>query len=209
MSEEKGMVSQEAVTATSADAGSIMPLAADLSRTQDVTTVSEVSTINSTDQFYMNQSGKFVQVDYSKLADAILGKISSKTYSLDQGTKTLIAAINELNSNSIFGSTTIKTYTKQLSAESDYVTLAEISASSNDIIIVKTRWITGKPTGVKILDKDSQTLYAINEDDTGYINLFFSPTVIRQTHSLIVQVKNLNPDGFSGIDLIQIHFEQK
>lgn len=98
MSEEKGMVSQEAVTATSADAGSIMPLAADLSRTQDVTTVSEVSTINSTDQFYMNQSGKFVQVDYSKLADAILGKISSKTYSLDQGTKTLIAAINELNS---------------------------------------------------------------------------------------------------------------
>lgn len=102
MSEEKGMVSQEAVTATSADAGSIMPLAADLSRTQDVTTVSEVSTINSTDQFYMNQSGKFVQVDYSKLADAILGKISSKTYSLDQGTKTLIAAINELNSKSLF-----------------------------------------------------------------------------------------------------------
>ena len=101
MSEEKGMVSQEAVTATSADAGSIMPLAADLSRTQDVTTVSEVSTINSTDQFYMNQSGKFVQVDYSKLADAILGKISSKTYSLDQGTKTLIAAINELNSKMI------------------------------------------------------------------------------------------------------------
>lgn len=101
MSEEKGMVSQEAVTATSADAGSIMPLAADLSRTQDVTTVSEVSTINSTDQFYMNQSGKFVQVDYSKLADAILGKISSKTYSLDQGTKTLIAAINELNSKSV------------------------------------------------------------------------------------------------------------
>ena len=98
MSEEKRMVSQESVTATSADAGSIMPLAADLSRTQDVTTVSEVSTINSTDQFYMNQSGKFVQVDYSKLADAILGKISSKTYSLDQGTKTLIAAINELNS---------------------------------------------------------------------------------------------------------------
>lgn len=101
MSEEKGMVSQEAVTATSADAGSIMPLAADLSRTQDVTTVSEVSTINSTDQFYMNQSGKFVQVDYSKLADAILGKISSKTYSLDQGTKTLIAAINELNSKTL------------------------------------------------------------------------------------------------------------
>ena len=116
---------------------------------------------------------------------------------------------SELNSKSIFGSTTIKTYPKQLSADSDYVTLAEISASSNEIIIVKTRWLSGKPTGVKILDKDSQTLYAINEDDTGYINLFFSPTGIRQTHSLIVQVKNLNPDGLSGIDLIQIHFEQK
>ena len=98
MSEEKGMVSQETVTATSADAGSITPLAADLSKTQDVTTVTEVSTINSTDQFYMNQAGKFVQVDYNQLATAILNLITSKTFTLDQGTKTLIDAIDELNS---------------------------------------------------------------------------------------------------------------
>lgn len=133
MSEEKGMVSQEAVTTTSADAGSITPLAADLSRTQDVTTVSEVSTINSTDQFYMNQSGKFVQVDYSKLADAILGKISSKTYSLDQGTKTLIAAINELNSKTKTDPYSMGEYIPKNSDLNDYVSPGVYTSAASDV----------------------------------------------------------------------------
>lgn len=158
MSEEKGMVSQEAVTATSADAGSIMPLAADLSRTQDVTTVSEVSTINSTDQFYMNQSGKFVQVDYSKLADAILGKISSKTYSLDQGTKTLIAAINELNSKSkisyslrdstnIPASADMNTYTEPGNYSCNGATPSTLkNCPFSDSFLLKVEYPTGSPT---------------------------------------------------------------
>lgn len=36
-------------------------------------------------------------IDYSKLADAVLNKIASKQFTLDQGAKTLPAAINELN----------------------------------------------------------------------------------------------------------------
>ena len=37
-------------------------------------------------------------IDYDQLADAILNKLTSKTFTLDQGTKTLLAALNELNS---------------------------------------------------------------------------------------------------------------
>lgn len=44
-------------------------------------------------------------IDYDKLADAVLNKLTSKTFGLDQGTMTLPAALNQLNSNSRFGVT--------------------------------------------------------------------------------------------------------
>lgn len=40
-------------------------------------------------------------IDYDKLADAVLNKLTSKTFGLDAGTMTLPAALNELNSNKI------------------------------------------------------------------------------------------------------------
>lgn len=39
-------------------------------------------------------------IDYDKLADAVLNKLTSKTFGLDAGTMTLPAALNQLNSNS-------------------------------------------------------------------------------------------------------------
>lgn len=38
------------------------------------------------------------QIDYEKLADAILNKLTSKTFTLDQGSMTLLSALNQLNS---------------------------------------------------------------------------------------------------------------
>lgn len=38
-------------------------------------------------------------IDYDKLADAVLNKLTSKTFGPDQGTMTLPAALNQLNSN--------------------------------------------------------------------------------------------------------------
>lgn len=38
-------------------------------------------------------------IDYDKLADAVLSKLTSKQFALDQGNKTLLVALNELNSN--------------------------------------------------------------------------------------------------------------
>nr|DAZ69393.1 MAG TPA: hypothetical protein [Caudoviricetes sp.] len=37
-------------------------------------------------------------IDYDKLADAVLNKLTSKTFGLDHGTMTLPAALNQLNS---------------------------------------------------------------------------------------------------------------
>lgn len=39
-------------------------------------------------------------IDYDKLADAVLNKLTSKQFTLDQGNMTLLAALNKLNSNS-------------------------------------------------------------------------------------------------------------
>ena len=40
-------------------------------------------------------------IDYDKLADAVLNKLTSKTFGLNQGTMTLPAALNQLNSNNL------------------------------------------------------------------------------------------------------------
>lgn len=51
------------------------------------------------DKMLMIGSAEEYQIDYDQLATAILNKLTSKTFALDQGTKTLVAALNELNSN--------------------------------------------------------------------------------------------------------------
>ena len=40
-------------------------------------------------------------IDYDKLADAVLNKLTSKQFTLDQGSKTLLSALNELNSKAL------------------------------------------------------------------------------------------------------------
>lgn len=46
-------------------------------------------------------------IDYDKLADAVLNKLTSKTFGLDAGTMTLPAALNQLNSNRLRSSENI------------------------------------------------------------------------------------------------------
>ena len=51
------------------------------------------------DQLLLVGAGEPQLIDYDKLADAILNKITSKNYALDAGTMTLTAALNKLNSD--------------------------------------------------------------------------------------------------------------
>lgn len=111
---------------------------------------------------------------------------------------------NQLNSKSIFGKISKRYYTKQLSSESDYVTLATINLKKDDVLVVKTEWMTGKPTGIKIVDADHDVVYAISENDLGYLNLYFSPSGTGGAYNLNIQEKNSNPNGFSSVGVIII-----
>ena len=67
-------------------------------KTENKTTKDNIS---DTDQIMIRDTTekKDKLIDYDKLADAILTKITSKQFTLDQGSKTLVQALNELNSN--------------------------------------------------------------------------------------------------------------
>lgn len=67
---------------------------------QKINALPTKTTPTSGDKCLMSGAAEEYLIDYDKLATAILNKLTSKTFTLDQGTKTLIAAINELNSKS-------------------------------------------------------------------------------------------------------------
>lgn len=65
---------------------------------QNITALPVSTTPASSDQLLLVGATEEKLIDYDKLANAILQKLTSKQYTLDQGTKTLPAALNELNS---------------------------------------------------------------------------------------------------------------
>lgn len=69
---------------------------------QKINALPTKTTPTSGDKCLMSGAAEEYLIDYDKLATAILNKLTSKTFTLDQGTKTLIAALNELNSKSFF-----------------------------------------------------------------------------------------------------------
>lgn len=70
---------------------------------QNITALPVAASPASSDQLLLVGATEEKLIDYDKLADAILTKLTSKQYTLDQGTKTLPAALDELNSNPAFG----------------------------------------------------------------------------------------------------------
>ena len=68
---------------------------------QNITALPVSDTPASSDQLLLVGATEEKLIDYDKLADAILNKLTSKNFSLDQGTMPLIRALNELNSNRI------------------------------------------------------------------------------------------------------------
>ena len=68
---------------------------------QNITALPVAASPASSDQLLLVGATEEKLIDYDKLADAILAKLTSKTFALDQGTKSLVAALNELNSNRV------------------------------------------------------------------------------------------------------------
>lgn len=72
---------------------------------QNITALPVSATPASSDQLLLVGATEEKLIDYDKLADAILNKLTSKNFSLDQGTMPLVSALNQLNSNLPFGAT--------------------------------------------------------------------------------------------------------
>ena len=68
---------------------------------QAINALSTKTAPETSDQLLLVGTGEPQLIDYDKLADAILNKITSKNYALDAGTMTLTAALNKLNSESL------------------------------------------------------------------------------------------------------------
>ena len=68
---------------------------------QTINAISTKTAPETSDQLLLVGTGEPQLIDYDKLADAILNKITSKNYALDAGQMTLLAALNKLNSETI------------------------------------------------------------------------------------------------------------
>lgn len=66
---------------------------------QAINALSTKTAPETSDQLLLVGTGEPQLIDYDKLADAILNKITSKNYALDAGQMTLLAALNKLNSD--------------------------------------------------------------------------------------------------------------
>ena len=73
---------------------------------QNITALPVSDTPVSSDQLLLVGATEEKLIDYDKLADAILNKLTSKNFSLDQGTMPLIRALNELNSKPLMTEST-------------------------------------------------------------------------------------------------------
>lgn len=68
---------------------------------QAINALSTKTAPETSDQLLLVGTGEPQLIDYDKLADAILNKITSKKYALDAGTMTLPAALNALNGKTL------------------------------------------------------------------------------------------------------------
>ena len=73
---------------------------------QAINALSTKTAPETSDQLLLVGTGEPQLIDYDKLADAILNKITSKNYALDAGQMTLLAALNKLNSELLIGNVT-------------------------------------------------------------------------------------------------------
>lgn len=132
------------------------------------------------DKMLMIGTAEEYQIDYDQLATAILNKLTSKTYALDQGTKTLVAALNELNSNM----NKIQNYTTLRYANTDaneYVKAGEIAYDAGvNLILVYAIYDHGKPYGLMLKSKSGPIIAKTEYSD---FNNYGNPSILYYFHT--------------------------
>lgn len=102
---------------------------------QAINALSTKTTPETSDQLLLVDAGEPQLIDYDKLADSILNKITSKNYALDAGQMTLLAALNKLNS---------ETPRKNVTSLEEYIKTAPYGISLCDCQIAKDNPVKGQ-----------------------------------------------------------------
>lgn len=95
---------------------------------QNITALPVATAPASSDQLLLVGATEEKLIDYDKLADAILQKLTSKTFTLDQGAMTLLKALNELNSNP---------FLRYEKAFGESLTIKNVRAATHGLIIIE------------------------------------------------------------------------
>ena len=145
---------------------------------QNITALPVATSPASSDQLLLVGATEEKLIDYDKLADAILTKLTSKQYTLDQGTKTLPAALNELYSKSLY------TYTLPVDSYVDiklpyangcYILTVSHAFAGNNIYIIQGNF-SNESIGIYPIKKDYEKFivtakgtgaFSISQKDTG------------------------------------------
>ena len=145
---------------------------------QAINALSTKTAPETSDQLLLVGTGEPQLIDYDKLADAILNKITSKNYALDAGQMTLLAALNKLNSDKLGGYTllfsgimsteqSIKTLSDNIS-NYKFVYILAFSAGEDNVrgssLVLKdifkkkgsitVCWFSGSPTAIAVYYND-------------------------------------------------------
>ena len=109
---------------------------------QAINALSTKTAPETSDQLLLVGTGEPQLIDYDKLADAILNKITSKNYALDAGQMTLLAALNKLNSDKI-KATTFKV-SVNVAANKAYSTDISYQSISGEVLFSDVTWSNEK-----------------------------------------------------------------
>lgn len=121
---------------------------------QAINALSTKTAPETSDQLLLVGAGEPQMIDYDKLADAILNKITSKKYALDAGIMTLPAALNALNGKSSFIS---KEKGVDIQVANEYVyTGLSFTVPKNTLFIFTARadYNTSESVGISIAGSD-------------------------------------------------------
>lgn len=122
-------------------------------------------------------------IDYDKLADAVLNKLTSKTFGLDAGTMTLPAALNQLNSNLYVDATNKKSFSITIKLEKsifNHVIIYGATESSAFMYLVFIDTLSNGRRIVfnKIFENNSDRTFTGNYDDTTDTLTITSSTIL-------------------------------
>lgn len=171
----------ENINVTEQSTNEIMPMAA--SGETNFASLPEKATPASGDMFLMEDSEDTKKINYDKLADAILNKLTSKTYSgLETTAKNFVTAINELNSKILIGAN--RRYIKVVSNSSSLNWGGILLATGTNILLVS---INGANAPKIVWSAISSEKITVNSGENNPLETIID-TGYSQSHTLVIPI---------------------